>query len=265
MSSLQVWIEGVALWTPHLPNWEAACAAGQTASLARQTIPLPQILPPAERRRCPETVSLALEVGQRAAEMAKRDPKELLSVFTSASGETTIIDYLCETLVGEPLLVSPTRFLHSIHNAPAGVWNMVNHATLANTSISADRLSFANGLFESCIQCITDHQPVILIGYDTEAPSSLRTSVSHQMAMAVAVVISPHATPQSRYKFSGNLINGLATTYQPSSPRLDLTTAGMADAQPFLEALASGQTNLFNMPISEHQYLDISITPMHQP
>ena len=53
---------------------------------------------------------------------AGHDAAALASVFTSAHGDLPIIDALCTTLAGDPLLLSPTRFHHSVHNAASGYW-----------------------------------------------------------------------------------------------------------------------------------------------
>ena len=66
---LVVAVEGIALWAPRLPGWEAARAIlrgeapAPDAPLPR---PAPTMLAPTERRRAPDTVALALEVAQAA-------------------------------------------------------------------------------------------------------------------------------------------------------------------------------------------------------
>ena len=56
-----------------------------------QTRPAPALLPPAERRRAPDTVAVALEVATRACEMAKRDPK-LMAIKLGKEGDLTGTD-----------------------------------------------------------------------------------------------------------------------------------------------------------------------------
>ncbi len=60
-----------------------SCAAKPPAPATPQTRPAPALLPPAERRRAPDTVAVSLEVATRACEMAQRDPKLMPSVFAS--------------------------------------------------------------------------------------------------------------------------------------------------------------------------------------
>lgn len=266
MSQLDVYIDGIAIWTPSLPSWEAAQQAFSDPTTQRKEnqpvrnfpIPLPTMLPPAERRRAPETVSLALEVARNAIAMWAGNPTELLSVFTSAGGDTPIIDDLCSTLVDSPQLISPTRFIHSIHNAPAGVWSMATVNAQANTALSAHLHSFSNGLLETIVQCHTEQKSVLFVGYDTAAPSALTCSLDSQMPMAVALVVSAQPSPSTQ----GVLHCVIKAHQDPQSlPQTacakQLMASGMAQAWPLLEALASAKTTRLNLTLSAHQTLAI--------
>jgi hypothetical protein len=109
---------------------------------------------------------LALEVARNAIAMWAGNPTELLSVFTSAGGDTPIIDDLCSTLVDSPQLISPTRFIHSIHNAPAGVWSMATVNAQANTHERAP-CSFQTVFWKP--SCSATEQKPFFVG-DTAAP-----------------------------------------------------------------------------------------------
>ena len=123
----EVFIDGVGFWASRLPGWSAAReiltgrAPAPSAAVPR---PSPALLPPAERRRAPDTVALALEVASRACEAAGRDPKSLSSVFASTHGDLAISDAICDTLAKTPSLTSPTKFHNSVHNAAAGYWTI---------------------------------------------------------------------------------------------------------------------------------------------
>ena len=155
MSTRIAHIDGIALWAPTLPGWTAARAVfrGEAAPAdPPNAIPAPSQLPPAERRRAPQTVALALAAADEAVRSSGHDAASLLAVFASAHGDLPVIDELCRTLVHTPTLVSPTRFLHSIHNAPAGVWSLLTRNTGAQTALSGATHSFAHGLFEALVQ-----------------------------------------------------------------------------------------------------------------
>ena len=89
MSGGTLFIDGIAFWAPTLPGWEAARSAfrGESEPLATPAKrPAPEILAPAERRRAPDTVALALEVAAAAVRESGLDAATLPSVFTSANG-----------------------------------------------------------------------------------------------------------------------------------------------------------------------------------
>jgi hypothetical protein len=272
MTQLNVSIDGISVWTPSLPNWVAAQQAFMNAStkdkkkqsILNLPIPLPSMLPPAERRRAPETVSLALEVASNATAMWAGNPTELLSVFTSARGDTPIIDDLCSTLVDSPQLISPTRFIHSIHNAPAGVWSMATVNGQANTALSAHDHSFSNGLLEAIVQCHTEHKSVLLVGYDTAAPTALTYCLEMNEPMAVALVLSakPSLSTQGVMHCTIKQRQDLKTQPQSAGTQKPMAS-GMAQAWPLLKALAAAQTAQLNLTLSIHQTLDIQFEPHH--
>ncbi|GHH53576.1 beta-ketoacyl synthase chain length factor [Pseudomonas sp. Hp2] len=167
-SLLQATVAGVGFWTRGLPDWAAACAfaRGEPAPADAPARPSPQLLPPNERRRAPETVAVALEVALAACQAAGRDPASLPSVFASSHGDLAITDYMAATLAAEPLALSPTRFHNSVHNAAAGYWTIGTGATLPATAISAYRASFAQGLLEALVQLHAGADAVLLAGYD---------------------------------------------------------------------------------------------------
>ena len=80
---LTAWIEGVGFIAPGLPDWASACAVfcEKTALTAAASIlPVPSILPPAERRRASRVVKLALAIGLEAAAHAEADIRDRKSV-----------------------------------------------------------------------------------------------------------------------------------------------------------------------------------------
>ena len=87
--------------------------------------------------------------------------------------------------------VSPTRFHNSVHNAPSGYWGIAVQSREAVTSLSAYDASFAAGLLEACVQCVSGGRPVLLIAYDLPYPEPL-DSVRHiESSFGVALVLNP--------------------------------------------------------------------------
>lgn len=268
MTQLHACIDGLAVWTPFWPNWDAAQQAFEKPSSEHQTnqphtnaqIPLPTMLPPAERRRAPQTVSLALEVARNAIAMWGGNPAELLSVFTSGSGDTPIIDDMCSTLASDPQLISPTRFIHSIHNAPAGVWSMTTINVQANTALSAHRCSFSNGLLEAVVQSNAERKPVLLVGYETKAPSALASGLENSIPMALALIISAQPSSGTRCVLSCRLESNQDAKTSPQAAWAPAPMAsGMAQAWPLLEAIALAKNTPLNLRLSAHQALAIQL------
>ena len=134
-----LFIDGIAFWAPTLPGWDAARAAfrGEREPLATPAKrPAPEILAPAERRRAPDTVALALEVAAAAVRESGLDAATLPSIFTSAHGDLAINDYMCTTLASAPTLISPTKFHNSVHNAAAGYWTIATGCHEASTALT---------------------------------------------------------------------------------------------------------------------------------
>src|SRR5205085_11139916 len=96
-----VHVEGVALWSPFLPGWERArriLRREEPAAATPAPRPVPQALPATERRRAPDTVTIAIDAALAACAAAGRDPAMLPSVFGSMHGDLAITDYMCATL-----------------------------------------------------------------------------------------------------------------------------------------------------------------------
>jgi hypothetical protein len=195
-----LYIEGPAFWTPTLPGWDAARAAfrgegGLADPPAKR--PSPQVLAPAERRRAPDTVALALEVAAASMAGSGRNAADVPCVFVSAHGDLSINDYMCSTLATDPTVLSPTRFHNSVHNAAVGYWTIGTGCMAASNSVSAYENSFAAGLLEAAVQCAADQSPVLLVGYDTPTVGPLTSVTDSQGLLAVALVIAPERTERT--------------------------------------------------------------------
>ena len=264
MTSTTLFIESVALWAPTLPGWDLARAAfrGEAASAeppARR--PSPELLPAAERRRAPDTVALALEVASHAVARSGLAPTELLSVFTSCQGDLGITDYVCSTLVSAPMLVSPTRFHNSVHNAASGYWGIATGCTQASTAVSAFECSFSAGLLEAATQAVAESRPVLLVGYDIAACDALVSTTASRGLLAVALVLAPHASARTLAALDWSLVSGPAAPVPlRSEAALPLATNAMADALPLFEALARVDGAPLHMPLSATLALKVQLS-----
>lgn len=265
-TSLTAYVEGLGFWAPAWPDWPAARAAlrgeGTLPATATAPIPAPAMLPPAERRRAPRSVALALAVADEAIRQSTRDPATLQPVFVSAHGDLPIIDELCHTLARTPTLVSPTRFLNSIHNAPAGVWSMVHQNRHAHTALSGAAHSFGQGLLEALTQCVAEQVPVLLVGYDLPAVGALTHTTHSAGTLAVALVLSPHPGPQTVARLDGALSPAQPQPTPPLSQAANrLPRNGMSAALPLMEALAADHPQAVRLALSMHLGLRVHLRP----
>lgn len=236
--TLTATIEGIGFWAPGLPTWEAARAFARegTRPDAAPARPSPQLLPPNERRRAPDTVAVALDVALAACAMAQRDPATLPSVFASMHGDLAITDYMCATLASDPAAVSPIRFHNSVHNAAAGYWTIGANAMEPATAISAYDATFAQGLLEAAMQLQAGAAAVLLVGYDSASTGPLAQVSASSGLLGGALVL---ARAGAGSKLSLSLVDG-----EPESAGGPLATHApgnaMAPMLPLFDALAAG-------------------------
>jgi len=189
---LRFYIEGVGVWSPQLAGFPALCDVLEGATPAPPaTAPTAAILPPAERRRAPTCVRLALEVAQQAVAASGRDLATLPCVFASSHGDQATTDYMCATLADEPLALSPTRFHNSVHNAAAGYWTIAVGCRAASTAVSAGRASFGAGLLEAGSQVLGNGEAVLLTCADTVGAGPMSEVTGCHAAFGCALVLAP--------------------------------------------------------------------------
>ncbi|RZL87065.1 MAG: hypothetical protein EOP82_27800 [Variovorax sp.] len=260
-----LYIEGPAFWAPTLPGWDIARAAfrGQGAPAEPPAKrPSPQLLAPAERRRAPDTVALALEVASAAVAASGRNAADLPCVFASAHGDLGINDYMCSTLASDPKLLSPIKFHNSVHNAAVGYWTIGTGCMAASNSLSAYEGSFAAGLLEAAAQCAADECAVLLVGYEVPAVGALGSVTVSRELMAGALVIAPERTERTVASFDWSLVAGPTAA---SAPRTDaaraLNASAMVGALPLFEALARAETGPLSLPLSATLSLQLRLEP----
>lgn len=185
-------IRGVAIWSARLPGYAVArdVALGLTDPPERGPArPAPTLLAPTERRRAPDAVALALEVGVSACEAAGVEPRNVHSVFASTYGDLPISDSMCATLATTPLLCSPTKFHNSVHNAASGYWSIGTGCQLPSTALLAGPHTFGNGLLEAIVQARCSSSPVLYVAYDVEARGPLATMTRSEGLLGIGLVL----------------------------------------------------------------------------
>jgi hypothetical protein len=198
MGSLSACIEGIGLLGPGLPDWPTCAAVLSGVSpytAARTVLPVPEILPPAERRRAGRIISLVLATGAEAVTHAGHEAADLASVFSSSGGDGDNCHEICAALAGSDRLISPTRFHNSVHNAAAGYWSIAHGCTEASVTVCAYDASFAAGLIEALSQIAHDGCAVLLFAYDADYPPPLRQSRPISDAFGVSLLLGPPESP----------------------------------------------------------------------
>jgi hypothetical protein len=260
-------VEGIAFWSASLPGWETARAVirGEVEAPAPTLKrPAPALLAPTERRRAPDTVAVALEVAARACEAAQRPLGEPASVFASTHGDLAISDYMCATLAQTPMLMSPTKFHNSVHNAAAGYWSIGTGSHASYTAISAYNYTFAAGLLETVAQVACDGKPVLYVAFDIESTGALATMAPSRGVLGAGLVIGPHAAGQvSRQRLDCHVesATGVVATRAGSCAADLVAQNALAPCLPFFEALAADAASEVVLALGEDMVMRVRVSP----
>lgn len=277
---LTVFLDGIAFWSPAWPGWAQAAPAlrelafpelpagsGDHHDLAATDMPSrrpsPTLLGANERRRAPESVLLALELAQAAVADAGADPAAVASVFTSTHGDLAIVDALCTTLAADPLLLSPTRFHHSVHNVASGYWAIAAGNGHGSSAVAQFGHAFAAGWLEATTLCLADARPTLLVGTDTTAAGALASVNTSRGLLGVALVLAPQPGARTRWRVEFSVAAN-ATRPEPlaSTAARSLADNAMADALPLFEALAAGRARSLRLPLGAGCGLRMALRPV---
>ena len=243
---MRVYVDGIGLIAPGLSGWAASAPilAGTTPyAAAPLAIPVLEILPPAERRRTPVVVKLAIAVGCEALANAGQPAAETASVFTSSGGDGDVIHQICDSLAQPEREVSPTRFHNSVHNAPAGYWGIATGAHQPSTSLCAFDASFAAGLIEVATQVCVDGRKVLLVAYDAPYPEPLNGVRRISAGFGIAMLLSPQQSEQSLCGLEIALVSNATPITKSDQAELENFRVNVpaARALPLLASIAKGE------------------------
>lgn len=260
----EVFVQGIGFWATRLPGWNVArdVLRGVAQPPASATTrPAPSLLPPAERRRAPDTVAVALEVAARACESARCDPKTLPCVFASANGDLPVSDAICDTLAKTPVLTSPTKFHNSVHNAAAGYWTIATGCMKPYTALCARHFTFAQALLESAAQALSEQTPVLLVAYDIASRGPVATMQPSTGVFAGALVLSPHGRDTHVARLVLDVREHAKPTASVARPENAALVEGnaMANALPLFEALADEADREIAQPLAPGLCLGVRI------
>jgi hypothetical protein len=232
--SLSAYIDGIGVLGPGLQGWPATAAVlTQRSALqaAATLLPVPAMLPAAERRRTGRVVKLAIGIALEAASQAGADPAALPNVFSSSGGDGHNCHEICESLATAQREISPTRFSNSVHNAASGYWSIATGAMGASNVLCAFDASFAAGLLEAVVQVTADRESVLLVAYDTEYPEPLHAKRPIPDAFGIALVFAPQRGDRSIARIAIDL------TREPADVLADVQLEALRRAIPAARGL----------------------------
>lgn len=265
MSALVVRVAGIGLWGPALAGWPASLAAlrGEVpADLSTSQKPSPPLLPPAERRRAPETVLFAAQAAAEACAAAGLAPGALPAVFGSAQGDIAITDYMCATLATAPLELSPTKFHNSVHNAAVGYWTIATGCRAASTALSAWADTVGASLLEAALQAHDTQAPVLVAVYDSAAVGPMAAPIHHDCGFAFALVVDVDDPAVTGPRLVLEPVDGDDATEPDAAWARELRDRNSsAVVLPLLEALAGTVERRVRLRAGPGFMLDVRVRP----
>jgi hypothetical protein len=261
MSRMQLHVEGIGLWSPQFADFAALRARLNGDAPVAPAAPTAALLPANERRRAPESVRLAVEVAGQALAMSGRDPATLACVFASAHGDQAITDAICSTLARAPAELSPTRFHHSVHNAPAGYWTIATGCRAPSSAVCAGARSFAAALLEASAQALAEQRPVLLACSDIAGHGPLLEMTGCDRAFGCALLLAPEAGATTLARLRLELPADHASSTPPPATLADAAVGNPAAAALPLLALLAGAGGRCRLELATALDLLIAVEP----
>ena len=228
---MRVWLSGIGISAAGIPDWDSARAiitGDREFEAADYRYRAPEILGGAERRRCPASVKLALDVAEQARIMAGIEGAGLAGVFASMTGDGPIVTRSLGTLADDPHYLSPTDFHNSVHNAAVGYWAIATGSRHGATSLSAAEESFAAALLKAAMQALSGDVPVMLCAYEVPFPAPLGVKAGIPAPFGAALVLHGQQSAASLLSLDIALVDGETN---PSRPLRDFWS-GLFDTNP---------------------------------
>jgi hypothetical protein len=264
MKQLLAQIEGIGLLGPGFDGWTSAMPllAGRLPYVRQPTVvPVPEGLPPAERRRLGRVVKLALTVGMQAVAPTDVDVVSLPAIFASSGGDGQNCHEICEALTHEERMISPTRFHNSVHNASAGYWSIATRATAMSNVVSGFDATFAVGLLEAVTQVVVERTRVLLVAYDAPYPAPLDAKRPIPDAFGVAFVLGPTAVGRALGRLAVSFSDAPADRMRDAAFETLRASMPAARSLPLLYQLAMKQRAAVNIEYLDDRSLAVEIDP----
>ncbi len=196
----QVYIDGVGVIGPGMPDWPTARAVlrgERRYEPGRIPQPAAVMLPANERRRAAKSVLWALAAAQQAVNASRYQAGEVATVFASSGSDGETLHRICEALASPSREVSPTRFHNSVHNVAAGYWTIAAGSRRASATVCGYDATFAAGLVEAACLVGAEREPVLLVTYDLPYPPPLHAARPVAQPFAAALLLAPEPRPET--------------------------------------------------------------------
>ena len=264
MTRLTAYIEGIGLLGPGLTNWATAreILAGIQPYLSLKTvIPVPELLPAAERRRASDIVKLTLATSVEAIATAGLEAASLPSVFSFSNGDGINCHTICEMLASEDRQISPTRFHNSVHNAAAGYWSIATGAMATSSVLCAFDASFGAGLLDALTQVVVDETSCILMASDTPYPEPMFSKRPIPDNFGIALVLVPQSSSNTIAKINVSITNDVASKFSDAALETLRIAIPAARGLPLLQAIAQKKMQTVVLDYLDNTRLAIEVTP----
>tara|TARA_R110000823_G_scaffold171736_9_gene304194 strand:+ start:31705 stop:32505 length:801 start_codon:yes stop_codon:yes gene_type:complete len=243
----EVYLEAVGLSGPGLAGWEVSqpVLRGEQ-SWQDQVLPRykPALLAANERRRATASVRMAFGACEDAVGDRLEEARELASVFVSSGGDYNTHDQICRGLLTEPVMLSPTQFHNSVHNAPAGYWSIATGSSAPSVSLSAFDYGISAGLMEALPLVALEQQSALLVFFDVAPCAPMNQVRAVTRSFATALWLTPARSANSLASLRLGL-RGEAQYPETPASAASLETLRLANPAarilPLLERLALGQ------------------------
>jgi hypothetical protein len=262
---MELFIHGIGVCAPGLPDWPGACEVLlQHTTYSESPLPQPEptFLPPNELRRSSDVVKWSLHVAQEALHYGKIKSSEVATVFASSGGETGILHQLCLALAKPDRIISPTLFHHSVHNAASGYWTIGAESQQPSVSLACFDSSFCSGLLETATMLQAEQTPVLFVVYDLAPPPPLYAARPLIAPFATAFLVGSQQLPHSLAHLLIQLIQPRGEETKMKEPLIEGLRKGnpAARALPLLQAIATGGTASVLLNYLDHHQLIIDVT-----
>jgi hypothetical protein len=248
---LQAWIDGIGFIAPGMPDWASAAAVlrGELPyASAPSVLPVPTLLPSAERRRASRVIKLSLGLGFEAVAHAGADAATLATVFSASGADGHNGHLLCEQLASDDRQISPTRFHNSVHNVAAGYWGIATRCMAPCQVVAAFDVACTG-------------EPVLLVSYDSEYPEPLFAKRNTPDCAGVALVLSPQQSDVSKSRIQLTTSRAPAQAMGDAGLEFLRLNVPALRALPLLERMARGEAGAVVLDYLAPMQLELDVHP----